>query len=170
MVPSAFVLLDQLPMTPSGKIDRLRLPPVDAALRSPHAHAPPRSALEKLIASIWEDVLGTEPVGLHEDFFKDLGGHSLLGTQVVARVREALNVQLPLRRLFDAPTVDALSDALLEDAANASQIEQTATIVLEVIGMPDDEVDRMLADRDLAAQADGPRPQAAGRAAERSRS
>ena len=147
MVPSGFVFLDRLPLTPSGKVNRLALPPPDAALGAAREHVAPRSPLEKVLVDIWEDVLGIERVGVKDDFFGELGGHSLLGTQVVARIREALNVDLPLRRLFEAPSVGELAAGLLADAATARAIESTAEIVLQVMEMPDDEVEEMLADR-----------------------
>ncbi|HEX9670007.1 MAG TPA: amino acid adenylation domain-containing protein, partial [Thermoanaerobaculia bacterium] len=113
MVPTAFVLLEALPLTPNGKVDRKALPPP-----VPEAAAPPSEAewtpLEELVAGIWAEVLGTVPAWPHDNFF-ELGGHSLLATQVASRVRRLLGVELPLRRLFERPTVAALA-AHLEEA------------------------------------------------------
>ncbi|MEA2692634.1 MAG: hypothetical protein QOJ16_2021, partial [Acidobacteriota bacterium] len=109
MVPAAFVLLPALPLTPNGKVDRRAL--ARLAPEAGHARAvgtPPRTATEVLLAGIWSRVLGTERVSAEDDFFA-LGGHSLLGTQVTSRVREVFGVELPLRRLFQAPTLAALA-------------------------------------------------------------
>ncbi len=107
MVPSAFVVLDRLPLTPNGKIDRTALPP-PAAGPTHTPSAAPRTATEAVLASIWADVLSVEAIGVDDDFF-DLGGHSLLAVRVVSKVRDVLGVDLPLRALFDAPTVAALA-------------------------------------------------------------
>jgi amino acid adenylation domain-containing protein len=115
MIPSAFVLLERLPLTPNGKLDRRALPAPDFArtTASDEAFVAPRTPAETTLAQIWRDVLGLEQVGVNDNFF-ELGGHSLLVTQVVSRVREAFQVDLPMRRLFEAPTVAGLAAALEE--------------------------------------------------------
>ncbi|HJX29557.1 MAG TPA: amino acid adenylation domain-containing protein, partial [Thermoanaerobaculia bacterium] len=110
MIPSAFVILPALPLSPNGKVDRKSLPaPVwegEAA-----AFAAPRDAVEELLAGIWREVLRVEKLGIRDSFF-GLGGHSLLATRVVSRVREVFGVELPLRALFEAPTVAGLAQRL----------------------------------------------------------
>ncbi len=108
MVPSAFVVLETLPLTSNGKLDRAALPAPDTAGARDGAYVAPRTPTEERTAGIWAEVLGLERVGVEASFF-DLGGHSLLATQVAARVREAFGVDLPLRALFEAPTVAELS-------------------------------------------------------------
>ncbi len=110
MVPTLWMRLDALPLTGTGKVDRRALPaPEETAGGS--GFVPPSTPLEELLAGLWSDVLGIERIGRHDSFF-DLGGHSLLATQVVSRVREACGVDLPLRRLFEAPTLEELARAV----------------------------------------------------------
>ena len=110
MVPTAFGVVETLPVTPSGKVSRQALP--DPGLgRSTADYVPPRNPVEQLLAAVWEEVLGTGPVGIHDDFF-DLGGHSLLATKVISRVRNALHLELPVRLVFEGPTVAELAAAV----------------------------------------------------------
>ncbi|MFZ4481755.1 MAG: amino acid adenylation domain-containing protein, partial [Rhodoferax sp.] len=112
MVPAAYVLLDDLPLTPNGKIDRKALPPPKDDGGVPgNSLVAPRDAREEMIAQVWCELLHRQQVSVHDNFF-DLGGHSLLATQVVARLSRLLQVELPLRTLFEAPSVSALAAAL----------------------------------------------------------
>ncbi|HEX7240319.1 MAG TPA: condensation domain-containing protein, partial [Longimicrobiaceae bacterium] len=117
MLPSAFVVLESFPVTPNGKVDRQALPAPDVAV-SEGAYQAPRTPSEERMAAIWAEVLGVERVGVEDNFF-DLGGHSLLATQVASRVREAFGVELPLRAVFEAPTVAELTRRALADAAES---------------------------------------------------
>ncbi len=112
MVPSAFVVLPSLPLTANGKVDRSKLPlPEDARPELTNEYVPPRGPVEEGVASIWSEVLGVERIGVHDDFF-ELGGHSLLATQVMSRVRHAFQVEVPLRSLFESPTVAGLAERI----------------------------------------------------------
>ncbi|MCU0490000.1 MAG: amino acid adenylation domain-containing protein [Chloroflexaceae bacterium] len=109
MVPSAFVLLAELPLSPNGKVDRKALPAPDATHPElARTYVAPRTATETVLANLWGSVLGRDQVGIHDSFF-DLGGHSLLATQVISRVRKELHVHLPLRDMFAAPTVAGMA-------------------------------------------------------------
>jgi amino acid adenylation domain-containing protein len=109
MVPSAFVVLESLPLNASGKVDRLALPAPDQNQATVQEDfVPPRTPVEDVLATIWAETLGRNRVGINDDFFS-LGGHSLLVARIVARVREALQVELPMRTLFEAATVGALA-------------------------------------------------------------
>jgi amino acid adenylation domain-containing protein len=112
MVPAAFSFLAAMPVTANGKLDRKALaPPEPGPAGEAEEPAAPGSAVEQLLVEIWAEVLGHHRVGIHDNYF-ELGGHSLIATHLLARVREALGVELPLRRLFDAPTVAGLASAV----------------------------------------------------------
>ena len=112
MVPSFFVWLDAMPLTPNGKIDRKQLPePEWGQVASAAGYVAPRNQTEVLVASIWADVLGIEQVGVHDNFF-ELGGHSLLATRVASRLRETFAKEVPIRAIFERPTVAELSETL----------------------------------------------------------
>jgi acyl-CoA synthetase (AMP-forming)/AMP-acid ligase II/acyl carrier protein len=125
MVPSAFVGLEAFPLTPSGKVDRRSLPaPGLSEIRAENAYAEPRTPAEEQLVEIWEEVLGIERVGIHDDFF-ELGGHSLLAVRVVTRLNRHFGVELPLRTLFEHPTITGLALAVTQTQAEAEiDIEQ----------------------------------------------
>ncbi|HEX7137208.1 MAG TPA: amino acid adenylation domain-containing protein, partial [Vicinamibacterales bacterium] len=120
MVPAAFVVIPALPLTASGKTDRRALPAAPVPDVSADTHVAPRTAAERLLAGIWCDVLGVDGVGVPDNFF-DLGGHSLMATRVMSRVRAQCGVALPLRRLFELPTIEQLA-AAIEAAGPSSGI------------------------------------------------
>jgi amino acid adenylation domain-containing protein len=109
MVPAAFVFLDNLPLTPNGKVDRKALPaPVIASSREV---VPPSTPTEQKVAGVWRETLGAVQIGIHDNFF-DLGGHSIQAAQIMTRLRNAFELDLPLRLLFQSPTVETLSEAI----------------------------------------------------------
>src|ERR1043166_5811680 len=109
MVPGVFVPLPELPLTPSGKVNRKALPEPDGSRPElEKEYVAPRTAVEEVLAGIWSEVLGVEEIGIEDNFF-ELGGHSLLATQVVSRVREAFRVELPLSELFERATIGELA-------------------------------------------------------------
>ena len=110
MIPSSFRQLVAMPLTPTGKIDRRALPASEAieAPEDDSASVAPRTPIEAEVAVVWADVLGMDAIGVHQDFFK-LGGHSIRAMQVVSRLRDLYQIDLPLHAIFDAPTVAQLA-------------------------------------------------------------
>jgi amino acid adenylation domain-containing protein len=143
MMPAAIVIVDELPRTPSGKIDRLALPDPDLVSAQSSEYVAPRTPLEEALAAIWAQVLGVERLSVEDDFFA-LGGHSLLATQVVARVRSDFAVDLPLHSLFTYPTVASLTGEIVT-MMGASEEDETAKLMAELEGMSDEEAQRLLA-------------------------
>jgi thioesterase domain-containing protein len=129
MVPSVIVSLDALPLTPNGKVDRRALPP-PAGPPAPACAELPRTPIEDMVAGIWADVLERPGVGIHQDFF-ELGGHSLLAARLVRQLGEIFAIDLPLRTLFESPTVAETALAIVErlEAKRASQPERRADVL-----------------------------------------
>ncbi|BCY09672.1 non-ribosomal peptide synthetase [Actinoplanes sp. L3-i22] len=128
MIPAVIVVLDALPMTRNGKVDRGALPvPEAAGPRNQESSAPPRTATEERIAEIWRQHLGLDQVGAHDNFFK-LGGHSLLAIRVVARMRETFRLELPLPVIFETPTIAGLAQ-VVDDARDRGEHDATPGIV-----------------------------------------
>jgi surfactin family lipopeptide synthetase A len=110
MIPTSFVFLDALPRTPNGKVDRTALPAPGAEVDQGTRYVAPRTPLEEGLARIWAEVLQVDQVGVHDNFFA-LGGHSLMATRVLSRMRQTLRIDLPLRQLFSCPTIAGLAVA-----------------------------------------------------------
>jgi thioesterase domain-containing protein len=119
MVPARFVTLEKLPLLPNGKVDRRGLGALDDGARTPlAAFAGPQDETERRLAGIWEELLATSPVGIHDDFF-ELGGHSLLAARAAARIEHTFGKRLPLAAIFEAPTIAQLANHLRGEAAAA---------------------------------------------------
>jgi amino acid adenylation domain-containing protein len=143
MVPSAFVLMDKLPRTISGKIDRKALPApgqLRADLEKPFA--PPRTPIEVTLAEIWVEVLGIDRVGINDNFF-EMGGHSLLVFQVISRTRDAFGVDLPLRTLFEAPTVEKQALAIVAAQLDQENDAEMAQLIEEIRLLEESELENM---------------------------
>jgi amino acid adenylation domain-containing protein len=131
MVPSAFVELPALPLTPSGKVERRALPAPDAGrLARDAAFVPPGTEAEKLVAEVWSELLAAPRVGLDDNFFH-LGGHSLLAARLVARLRARTTLELPLRALFEHPTLRGCVAAFAVAAGGRATLEEVAVTVRE---------------------------------------
>nr|VFJ75374.1 MAG: amino acid adenylation domain-containing protein [Candidatus Kentron sp. FW] len=121
MVPSVFVFVDTLPLTPSGKIDRRALPAPEASDSTGTEYAAPISPTEELLAGLWAAVLKRETIGRFDNFF-DLGGHSLLATQLISRIRDSFDMELPVRMVFEHPELSALADAIQSNSGLSHQL------------------------------------------------
>jgi amino acid adenylation domain-containing protein len=143
MVPSAFVRLDAIPLTPNGKIDHRALSAPDQT-RSylEETFVAPRTPIEERLVEIWAEVLHNEQIGIHDNFF-ELGGHSLLATQIISRISEAFAVELSLRSLFETPTVVGLAESITQQLIVAD--DDMAELLAELEGVSEDEAQRLLA-------------------------
>ncbi len=133
MIPQMFVTLAAMPLTANGKVDRRALPAPDQhAQQSEHDYVAPRTPEEELLAAIWADVLGVEPISIHDNFF-ERGGHSLLATQVIVRIREAFQVELPVRVLFEMPVLAALAEQIASLSGSHRERKEKVTQVFELL-------------------------------------
>jgi acyl carrier protein len=145
MMPSAFVLLKNLPLTANGKVDFQALRSLEITRPDlEDAFVAPRTPVEESLARIWAELLGLEQVGVHDNFF-DLGGHSLLVTQVVSRLRDTFAVELPLSNFFDAPTVADLAVIITQRLAEQTDSELLAKTFAELEQLSEEEVQALLA-------------------------
>jgi amino acid adenylation domain-containing protein len=144
MVPAAWTSLDELPRTPNGKLDRRALPAPD--LTGTAAYQAPRDQREELLCELYGEILGVPRVGVGDNFF-GLGGHSLTAAQLIARVRTSLGVDLPLRAIFESPTVADLAAALAAEPLQAAPAPRIGPhgVLAELDRLTDSEVDDLLA-------------------------
>ena len=144
MIPSVLIPMESFPLTPNGKVDRKRLPKPDGTQPLTDAgYVAPRNPVEQILAQIWMEVLEVDKVGVYDNFF-ERGGHSLLATQVVSRLADELQIDLPLRRLFAHPTVGELAEAIMGDPDMRQQIEPMLAVFAEVSELSEDAVAIML--------------------------
>jgi amino acid adenylation domain-containing protein len=139
MLPGVVMQLAELPLTSNGKVDRRALPTVEMMASTTTGYVAPRSGVEAALAEIWQQVLGVERVGVHDNFF-DLGGHSLLVTQVVARIRDRFNVQLPVMNFFQEPTIEGMALAILQKQAEIAHSDNLAELLDVLENLSQDEV------------------------------
>ncbi len=145
MAPSAFVKLSEMPLTRTGKIDRNALPEPDQSRpQFEQAYAAPRNQIELALAGIWSQVLKLEQIGIHDNFFQ-LGGHSLMATQVMSRMREAFEIEVPLRNLFETPTIAGLALAVEQLQSDKTQSDEAQVMAL-IESMSEEDAEAMLAE------------------------
>lgn len=141
MIPSSFVTLKAFPLTANGKLDRSALPTPELLNTSSQSNfEAPRFALEELLVEIWGEVLKLKQVGIQDNFF-DLGGHSLLAVQVISRVRDVLGLEVPLRTLFEYPSVSGFGETILNNAEHPLDLKKKAEIILNMSKLSEEEID-----------------------------
>jgi amino acid adenylation domain-containing protein/FkbH-like protein len=164
MVPAAFTMLKQIPMTSSGKADRRALLEMNfAPVQREVAYIPPRTPLEEEVAAVWKEVLGLAQVGVQENFF-EIGGHSLKATKVVMLLRNKLGINASLRLLFEHATIGEMSEALMQLLLDQAEEPALAEMIREVESLSDDEIDQLRASNaeQRAAEIEPPLPSPAG--------
>jgi len=130
MVPSAYMLLNELPLTPNGKVDRKALPTPESLSRQESAvYVIPRTQTERLIAAVWQEILQIEKIGIHDNFF-ELGGDSVLATRVISQVCKKFKIELPIKSIFEAPTVAGISEQIKNIRATTQKLPTSTTAVL----------------------------------------
>ncbi|HEX5884419.1 MAG TPA: amino acid adenylation domain-containing protein [Pyrinomonadaceae bacterium] len=152
MLPSVFVTITELPLTPNGKVDRRALPvPAQIGDEVGTNFIPPRTDMEVMVAEIWRQTLGITQVGVGSNFF-DLGGHSLLGTRVMSQIRENCGIELPLRVLFEAPTVAALARRLEEAQPKTTELGRILSMLENMENISEEEVTALLAQTEAGSK------------------
>jgi amino acid adenylation domain-containing protein len=145
MVPSAFVALESIPLTPNGKVDVRALPAPEASgANSPREFVVPRNPSEEHLVEIWKEILKLPAVSVDANFF-ELGGHSLLATQIISRIRSAFRVQMPLHSFLETPTIMGLAEKIALCPAAESEEEEMARLLKELESISDEEAERLLA-------------------------
>jgi acyl carrier protein len=144
MIPSRMVVLDELPISPSGKVDRNALPAPDQdRLELGNVSQAPRTPTEVTLAAIWGEVLKLDKVGIYDNFF-ELGGHSLLATQVISRIRSVFSTDLPLRHMFESPTVAELAAMITQTQSKQAGDAELRQMLRDVEVMTEEEAPQQL--------------------------
>jgi amino acid adenylation domain-containing protein len=148
MLPSAFVRLEALPLTPNGKVDRRALLNLEGQrLDAKEPYVMPQNETEQTIAAMWQGLLHVEKVGIHDNFF-DLGGHSLLGTQLISQLRNTFQVEFSLRSLFEEPTVAGIAKTLAVSRKDKQDVlDKIADVLKKLGGIPEEEAKTLLAEK-----------------------
>jgi acyl carrier protein len=142
MIPARFVQINAIPLTAAGKIDRRLLP--DPGNKRPElatSFVESRTYIEQQLASIWAEVLNLDQVGIHDNFF-DLGGHSLAINRVVSRVIRAFQLELPVKALFDSPTIAEMAEIITQNQARTAAPQVLERMLGEIEALSDDEAER----------------------------
>jgi amino acid adenylation domain-containing protein len=146
MIPSVFVVLDDLPLTPAGKVDRKALPdPGRARPELDNSYSPPKTPVEKTLAPIWSELLSLDRVGIHDNFF-DLGGDSLAATRIASQIINTFNLELPLKALFGSPTIFDMALVISEHRQKRIGEPAMGKILTELEALTDEEAQRLVSD------------------------
>ncbi len=154
MLPSSFVAMDNLPLTPSGKVDRRALrPPAKARVKAESSDAAMNTPVEKVLVKLWADTMGIEDVGIHDDF-SELGGDSLLAAQIVSEVNGIFSLKQPLKALFQAPTVANLVEFILANETHPGYSDKIANLLMKIDNMSFEEISKAL-EKERGKRGDG---------------
>ncbi|MEM8531177.1 MAG: amino acid adenylation domain-containing protein [Chloroflexota bacterium] len=144
MIPAVFMVLEQFPLTPNGKVDRKALPqPENSRPALAEAYVAPRTPVEEMVAEIWRDVLEIDQIGIHDSFFS-LGGNSLMATQIVARLQSVFYTAVSLRQLFETPTIAELVAAFTQVQAEQFSEDQMTELLAQLEELSDEEAQSLL--------------------------
>ncbi|MEW9701480.1 amino acid adenylation domain-containing protein [Paenibacillus sp. SI8] len=152
MVPSVFVCVDQIPLTPNGKVDRNALPKPEFS--NQFTYVAPQTPIEKVLAEVWSQVLGIDKVGVHDHFF-EIGGHSLLASQITARIGEHLQVELPLMQFFKAPTITGIIAYWSQNALHMQRLEKVCEMYMILSGISEEEAAALLIEQSQLSERGG---------------
>jgi acyl carrier protein len=145
MIPATFIAMDKLPLTGMGKVDRRSLPSADVERsKLKTSLVEPRTSSEAFLAKLWAEVLALEKVGIHDNFF-NLGGHSLAASRVISRVIQTFQLELPIKALFDAPTVAKMAAVIEQNQAKRANDAELTQMLREVEAMSEEEAEKLLA-------------------------
>ena len=146
MIPSIFMFVEAFPLAPNGKVHRQALPaPTSTRPELDTPFSAPRTPLEKILGGIWAEVLSLDRVGIHDNFF-DFGGHSLLATQIISRVLNTLHVEVPMRSMFESPTVAEMAVVIVQNQAKKAGPKDLARMLTELESLSVEEAQRLLAE------------------------
>jgi acyl carrier protein len=143
MVPSSFVAVETLPLNANGKLDRNALAEREISQIPEAVSDPELDSVQGKLLGIWREVLGVRAINVDDNFF-ELGGHSLLAVQIIARLRNAFNVPVPLRCIFEAPTVAGLAEVIAQYSSESHEEEDVTRILREIEGLSEEEAQRLL--------------------------
>jgi len=145
MIPSQCVFLPALPLTPNGKLNRKALlAPDDRSLENDRVYVAPRTPIEEKVGTIWQNLLGVSRVGIHDNFF-ELGGHSLLATRMISHLRDATEVELSLRFLFESPTIAEIALYVVQHQAAQKQEQDLESLLAGLEELSEDDLQATLA-------------------------
>jgi acyl carrier protein len=152
MVPGVYVQLAEMPLSPNRKIDRKALPAPEAVERETEFVAP-RSAVEELLVEVWAELLGLERVSIHDNFF-ELGGHSLLATQLISKLQQTLVIEVPLRQIFETPTIAEFAASISQNSDYMENEDQVAVneLLSQLEQLSDSEMEMLLLSEQEEAQ------------------
>ena len=144
MIPNAFVFLNEFPLTPNGKINRLGLPAANISQQNFGVEfVAPRTPTERELVTIWTEVLQLTKIGIYDNFF-EMGGHSLLATQLISRLKETFEIEFPFRYLFENPTISQLAEKLVNQQIEQVKGDELAQILGEIDELSEDEATQQL--------------------------